>query len=476
MKKLLCFLFYNVSVWLSLSCQDLGEMFDVLMGKNTNPYYSSYKNPTETTWCDSYPAYCLSRLLFEKSSIESGLKYQVLKIPKIIHQIWLGGLVPKKYAKWMSTWSEHHPDWTYILWTDDDIQYLRLFNRDLFNKAKNYGEKSDILRVELINLFGGLYIDTDYECLKPLDQFHHCNSFYVSAIPYGGVGFATNNALIAAPPRHPLLKKLVETMKKSAKFPDLSNRTGPIYFTRTIFENFDLIPKDATIYPPCYFTPDPYAARTDENSYAIHRFDASWVKSQSGEEKIFKDTRVEKILTLLYLRTNRAKKRYPLRSKLYYDVWTNLFAKLQKRVIVEVGACQFIIDKTMDLNDLHYFGISPVKFLVIDNRLHCNAHENRTYLWKDWLTEELPKCGLLIIGGVIEYLPCKDCLTLLQKIGDCDPEFFIIAHNKDEINIETELGKQRSLNMCQVPFNLPEPERIITVQKKTYGVWKYNDL
>lgn len=474
MKKILSIIFFGFFIYSFAYDNNLGEMFDVLMGKYTNQYYSAYMKPTAPPWCyDSYFAYCFSRSLFEKYSIESEWHNEGIKIPKIIHQIWLGGLVPEKYADWMSTWIEHHPDWTYILWTDDDIQYLNLSNRDLFEKASNFGEKSDILRVELINLFGGLYIDTDYECLKPFDKFHYCNSFYISAIPYGGNGYATNNALIAAPPKHPLMRKLVETMKISAKFPDLSNRTGPIYFTRTLVENFDLCPKNMTIYPPCYFTPDPTKARNDIHSYAIHWFDASWGRSHCGEKKIYKDTRIEKSLMPLYLHHSPKLEKFPkILPKLYYDSWYALFAKLKRRTIVELGACNFMIDVRMDLHDLHYVGISPVKFLVLDQRLYYMHHENRTYFWKDILHDELPECGLLIIGNVMEYLPYEECLDLCENLEKCNAEFFIIAHDEKVKNTDTSLGKIRLLNMCEVPFNLPKPHKIITVNKKKYGVWK----
>ena len=37
-------------------------------------------------------------------------------IPKIIHQIWLGGKFPDKYQDLTDTWLEKNPDWTWRLW------------------------------------------------------------------------------------------------------------------------------------------------------------------------------------------------------------------------------------------------------------------------------------------------------------------------------------------------------------------------
>ncbi len=42
------------------------------------------------------------------------------KIPKIIHQIWIG---PKpRPSKFMETWAKKNPDFEYILWNEDEFQ------------------------------------------------------------------------------------------------------------------------------------------------------------------------------------------------------------------------------------------------------------------------------------------------------------------------------------------------------------------
>lgn len=46
-----------------------------------------------------------------------------------------------------------------------DVKLLILKNQIAYSSAKNWGMKSDILRYEILQKFGGVYIDTDYECL-----------------------------------------------------------------------------------------------------------------------------------------------------------------------------------------------------------------------------------------------------------------------------------------------------------------------
>jgi mannosyltransferase OCH1-like enzyme len=44
---------------------------------------------------------------------------KMLKIPKIIHQVYdyrKGGKIPKQLLKISSTWKMNHPGWEYIFW------------------------------------------------------------------------------------------------------------------------------------------------------------------------------------------------------------------------------------------------------------------------------------------------------------------------------------------------------------------------
>ena len=49
------------------------------------------------------------------------IKHTDSGIPKIIHQTWKTKEVPEKWKKSQEEWQRLHPDWLYILWTDEDI-------------------------------------------------------------------------------------------------------------------------------------------------------------------------------------------------------------------------------------------------------------------------------------------------------------------------------------------------------------------
>jgi len=142
--------------------------------------------------------------LFEKNAHNTLSLSQEPLIPKKIHQIWLGSPLPDEFKSFCESWKTTHPGWEYKLWTDKDIEELNLENKALYDAATNYGERSDIARYEILYRFGGLYIDTDFESIKPMDILHHMFDFY-TGYP-GWCEPILNNGLIASSPNHPLLR------------------------------------------------------------------------------------------------------------------------------------------------------------------------------------------------------------------------------------------------------------------------------
>lgn len=92
----------------------------------------------------------------------------MFKIPKIIHQIWLGPNARPDI--WMNSWKidycKKYPDWEYKLWTEKEINEFGLKNKAQYEFEKFYNGKSDIARYEILNKFGGIFIDADSLWIK----------------------------------------------------------------------------------------------------------------------------------------------------------------------------------------------------------------------------------------------------------------------------------------------------------------------
>ncbi len=208
------------------------------------------------------------------------------KIPRIIHQIWLGGPLPAKYKEWVATWKNWN-GWQYMLWTDEDVKQLDLYNSDLYRRAPNYGEKADILRYEILYNFGGLYVDTDMECVSSdfFEFAHQEYSFFAGIEPLECCHFSLGNAILASAPGHPIMEKIVTGLAENAPLYQWTvEKTGPRYVTKVVCENWQLIEQDGLVFPPTFFYPilghekNLIRLICKHECAAIHFWDGSWVK------------------------------------------------------------------------------------------------------------------------------------------------------------------------------------------------------
>ena len=233
------------------------------------------------------------KTVYEKYTITDVEYRDTPRIPKIIHQIWLGSALPDKYKAWQATWFVHHSDWQYILWTQKEIDELGLKNRAQFDAALTYGEKSDIARYEILYKFGGVYADADFECMQPMDVFHHCCDFYAGL---EGTTAVIGNSIIGSAPGHPILRRCIDTLHGAVKGEEgwqyVVDRTGPGHVTTCVKAEImgDDQPKSRiVIFPACYFFPW-YPIRPEPRpiegvikslrpeTFALHLWESSWVK------------------------------------------------------------------------------------------------------------------------------------------------------------------------------------------------------
>src|SRR6266436_7942477 len=146
--------------------------FDCAMEKDT--YLPAIASTERIIDINGDMLYGFFKRIYEELNLSAISADAELKIPKIIHQIWLGSELPEEFIALQQSWIEYHlgRDWLYKLWTDEDVANMELYNKAFYDATDNYGIKSDILRWEILYNFGGVYIDMDFECLRALDQFN----------------------------------------------------------------------------------------------------------------------------------------------------------------------------------------------------------------------------------------------------------------------------------------------------------------
>lgn len=143
---------------------------------------------------------------------------QTTEIPKIFHRIWFGPPMPPLFEEFGETWAKLHPDWEMRLWNEGNL--FPLANWDLFDNAGTISPgfegqlRSDIARYEILAKYGGVYIDVDFECYKPIDELLEGVECFLAWEIQGQVA---NNAIMGAVPDHPFLWDLVLSLPRRCR-------------------------------------------------------------------------------------------------------------------------------------------------------------------------------------------------------------------------------------------------------------------
>jgi len=272
--SLLC-ITINISAWHYMS-------FDEAMKVNLFP--RAIPATKSIVDIDGIELYNFFKNLYENNNL-SVVEPRVARIPKIIHQIWLGSDVPESFIALQESWIEFHlgRDWCYKLWTDADVAQMVLYNQEFYDATDNYGVKADILRWEIVYAFGGIYADMDAECLRSFDELLSYD-FFTALQPLDTFFVQLGAALFGAVPGHPILKHCIETIKDDWNLQGAPKKTGPVHFTKSFYATAGKNGMRDIALPAYYFYPlgsqEGVADRsgwTKTGAYAVHWWAKSWM-------------------------------------------------------------------------------------------------------------------------------------------------------------------------------------------------------
>lgn len=180
--------------------------------------------------------------------------------------------MPDLYRHFIESWRSLHPRWEFRWWDESNLPPLQ--NWELWEAAPRIAPRaveqfrSDVARYELLQRFGGVWVDVDFRCQKPIDVFmgrpwvvRHARRFVA-------------NGIIGVPPDHPAMAEAIENLPAIVeRHPGRANTwlSGPRYFTPIAHRH------DFRILPGEWFLPYEWneLERGDEDfpdAWAVHHW------------------------------------------------------------------------------------------------------------------------------------------------------------------------------------------------------------
>lgn len=218
-------------------------------------------------------------------------------IPKIIHYCWFGnGTYPQEFETYRKTWKAFCPDFEVIEWNESNFDVsCNAYVREAY-EARKWAFVSDYVRLWALYQYGGIYMDTDVELIRPIDAFLSNQAFS----GFEAFGTVMQSGIMGGEAHHPFYKDLLAEYEKRqfnlghGKF----NLTANVVYITKYFEAKGLKLDNTRqnidgfiVYPSEYFCPK--NTRTlklacTDNTYAIHHFAASWIPLQTRLRRVIK--------------------------------------------------------------------------------------------------------------------------------------------------------------------------------------------
>ena len=203
---------------------------------------------------------------------------------KKIHYCWFGGNeLSKSTLECIESWKKFFPDYEIIEWNENNFNVQEELKRNRFFREcynrKLWAFVSDYIRIKVLYNYGGIYLDTDMEIVKKLDNLLDTDMF---------LGYENEDTMsfgiVGVKPKHKVFEKMYNFYQDEIWKSPLHIITS--IFTEILVEEYDgkYEENNIKIYPREYFYPfnhdEEFTPKcTTENTYAIHWWGKSWKKN-----------------------------------------------------------------------------------------------------------------------------------------------------------------------------------------------------
>lgn len=191
--------------------------------------------------------------------------------------------MPVISKKCIESWIKFLPDYKLLLWDEQTFDIQSVPYVDEAYKAKKFAFVSDYVRLYALYHHGGIYMDTDVEVIKSLDDLLHLPGFsgFESEmhVPTGIIACEQNNDWAREQMDWYIGKHFIRTDGT----PDLTSNV--VIISRLMSDNGFILNNSYQVYKNCmYFFPKEFFCPKSHTgivtltteTYCIHHFAASW--------------------------------------------------------------------------------------------------------------------------------------------------------------------------------------------------------
>jgi hypothetical protein len=202
-----------------------------------------------------------------------------LRIPRVIHRAWLGERpMGEREQRFGETLARHHPGWEMRLWTDDDLAALDIGPGERA-RARSASELSNVVRYEVLRRLGGVYFDTDFECLRDLTPLLRGVKAFAALEDPGRVA----TGALGCVPGHPAFARAAMLARQTlGTGVNSADANGPLLMTLILEQEPGVTVLGAEHFYPYRWDEPERRGQHFPDAYAVHHWAASWREEEEG--------------------------------------------------------------------------------------------------------------------------------------------------------------------------------------------------
>jgi hypothetical protein len=247
----------------------------------------NFKN-LEYTDCFLIPMMCITNFRpSEENLIQKDSKTR--RIPKRIHYMWLGGKeLPAALSRCMESWKKYCPDYEILCWNESNYDINKNpYMKEAYERGM-YGFVPDYARLDILYTYGGIYLDTDVELVRGLDDMLYQEAF-CSVEKWQNLNFGGGSGSVKGGRAVGELLKARENLAFIDERGNVNKNTCGYYDTLALqkfgYKVCGRVQKilDMNVYPYEVFHPYDYmSGRTvrSVNTHGIHHFNGGWLDEE----------------------------------------------------------------------------------------------------------------------------------------------------------------------------------------------------